>query len=76
MDGVTIRSPKEPYMIPPLDIFRKEEGNYLWKASAENFELAKSKVAQLAERAPGEYMIFSQTTGNKTLINSPEQKPQ
>ena len=63
-------------MIPPLDIFSKEEGNYVWKASAESFELAKSKVKQLAAKAPGEYMIFSQTTRNKTLINSPEQKPQ
>ena len=55
-------------MIPPLDIFRKEQGNYVWKGAAESLELAQSKVKQLAEKAPGEYMIFSQTTGNKIVI--------
>ena len=55
-------------MIPPLDIFRKEQGNYVWKGAAESLELAQSKVTKLAEKAPGEYMIFSQTTGNKIVI--------
>jgi len=55
-------------VIPPLDIFRKEQGNYVWKGAAESLELAQSKVKQLAEKAPGEYMIFSQTTGNKIVI--------
>jgi len=55
-------------VIPPLDIFRKEQGNYVWKGAAESLELAQSKVKQLAEKSPGEYMIFSQTTGNKIVI--------
>jgi hypothetical protein len=55
-------------VIPPLDIFRKEQGNYVWKGAAESLELAQSKVKQLAEKAPGEYMVFSQTTGNKIVI--------
>ena len=55
-------------MLAPLDIFKIQDGTYIWKGAAENFELAKSKVEQLAMNAPGEYMIFSQTTGNKTLI--------
>jgi hypothetical protein len=56
-------------MIEPLDIFIKtEDGTYVWKAAADSFELAKSKVEQLATKAPGEYMIFSQTTGNKILV--------
>jgi len=38
------------------------------KAAAGSLELAKSKVEQLAANAPGEYMIFSQTTGNKITI--------
>jgi hypothetical protein len=45
-----------------LDIFKKQEGTYVWKAAAETFELAKSKIQQMATIAPGEYMIFSQTT--------------
>jgi len=55
-------------VIPPLDIFKMQEGTYVWKAAAENLEIAKSKVQQLATVAPGEYMIFSQTTGKKTII--------
>jgi hypothetical protein len=55
-------------VLPPLDIFKKQEGTYVWKAAAETFELAKSKVQQMATIAPGEYMIFSQTTRKKTVI--------
>jgi hypothetical protein len=55
-------------MLAPLDIFKMQDGTYVWKAAAESLELAKSKVQQLATTAPGEYMIFSQTTGNKTIV--------
>jgi len=55
-------------MLAPLDIFKMQDGTYVWKAAAESFEVAKSKVEQMARIAPGEYMIFSQTTQNKTLI--------
>jgi hypothetical protein len=55
-------------MLAPLDIFKVQNGTYVWKGAAETFELAKSKVEQLAISAPGEYMIFSQTTRDKTLI--------
>ena len=57
-------------MLEPLDIFIKmEDGTYMWKAAAESFELAKSKVQRLATTFPGEYMIFSHTTGTKILVN-------
>ena len=55
-------------MQSPLDIFKMHNGAYVWKGTAESFELAKSKVEQLAMNAPGEYLIYNQTTGNKTLI--------
>jgi hypothetical protein len=56
-------------MLAPLDIFkRQEDGNYVWKAAAESLELAESTVQRLAITSPGEYMIFNQTTQNKTLI--------
>jgi hypothetical protein len=55
-------------MLAPLDIFKMQDGTYVWKAAADSFEVAKSKVEELAAKAPGEYMIFSQTTGNKTVI--------
>jgi hypothetical protein len=53
----------------PLDIFKMEkDGTYLWKGAAENFELAKSTVERLATSSPGEYMIFSQTTGKRIVV--------
>jgi hypothetical protein len=55
-------------MLAPLDIFKMQDGAYVWKGAAESFEVAKFKVQQLARNAPGEYMIFSQATGKKTLI--------
>jgi hypothetical protein len=56
-------------VLKPLDIFVKmESGTYLWKGTAETFELAKTKVKQLVTAAPGDYLIFSQTTGKKTII--------
>jgi hypothetical protein len=57
-------------MVEPLDIFVKmEDGTYVWKAAADSFELAKSTVQRLATTSPGEYMIFSHTTGNKIVVN-------
>jgi hypothetical protein len=54
---------------PFMDIFIKmERGTYLWKGTAKTFELAKTKVEQLATNTPGEYLIFSQATGKKTVI--------
>jgi hypothetical protein len=53
-----------------LDIFFKtEEGTYVWKAAAGSFEVAKSKVQRLATTFPGEYMIFSQSTRGKIVVN-------
>ena len=61
---------KDPSLVlEPLDIFIKmEDGTYVWKAAADSFELAKSTVERLATNSPGEYMIFSQTTGNKVVV--------
>jgi hypothetical protein len=52
-------------MLAPLDIFKMQDGEYVWKAAADSFELAKSKAEELG---PGNYMIFSQTTSNKTIL--------
>jgi hypothetical protein len=55
-------------MLAPLDVFKmQEDGTYVWKA-AESLELAESTARRLAITSPGEYMIFNQTTQNKTLI--------
>jgi hypothetical protein len=56
-------------MLAPLDIFKMEDGTYVWKATADSLGLAKSAVQRLAANSPGEYMIFSQNTGNKIVFN-------
>ena len=55
-------------MFAPLDVFRMDGGVYIWKAAAESFELAKLTVQRLAATCPGEYMIYSQTTGRKIVV--------
>jgi hypothetical protein len=56
-------------MLEPMDIFKmREDGTFLWKGAAQNLDLAKSKVKQLAITAPGPYMIYSQITGEKTVL--------
>ena len=63
-------------MLAPLDIFKMQDGAYVWKAAADCFEIAKSKAEELG---PGNYMIFSQATSNKTILTldgSTAQTPQ
>ena len=63
-------------MLEPLDIFIKiEDGTYVRKTAADSFELAKSKVEQLATNVPGEYMIFNQNTGNKIVVKNSLPEP-
>jgi len=52
-------------MLESLDILFIKDGTYLWKASAANVEAAKSKIEQLD---PGDYVIFDQATGKKTVV--------
>jgi hypothetical protein len=52
-----------------LDIFIKmQDGTYEWKPAAATFEVATSKIEQLATAAPGDYVIFDQTTGTEILV--------
>jgi hypothetical protein len=56
-------------MLEPMDIFKiRDDGTFLWKGAAQNLDLAKSKVKQLSATAPGPYMIYSQITGEKTVL--------
>ena len=60
-------------MVPPFDIFQKEpDGKLRWIEAAESLESAQARVQKFMKLSPGEYMIFSQKTGNKILIGSPE----
>ncbi len=56
----------------PLDIFKLEKDGIVWKGTAESLEIAKESVKAMVENSPGDYLIFSPTTGNKTVIKLKE----
>jgi hypothetical protein len=55
-------------VIPPIDIFRKDASGLLWIETAQTPEEAKIRVQELAARAPGEYLIFSQFRERKLPV--------
>jgi hypothetical protein len=56
-------------MIPPLDIFKLEpDGQLVWKGTAEDLVTAKLNVKVLATNSPADYIIYSQQTGDKTIV--------
>jgi len=55
-------------MIAPFDIFKEKEGSLLWCGEALTLEEAKAKVKAMAESEKTEYVIFSQKTGNRIVI--------
>ena len=57
----------------PLDIYKFEnDGTTLWKGTAENLEVAKLSVKMMVETSPGDYLIFSPATGEKTVVKLKE----
>lgn len=56
----------------PLDIFKLEKDGIVWKGTAENLEVAKLSVKAMVETSPGDYLIFSPATGDKTVIKLEE----
>jgi hypothetical protein len=55
-------------VIPLIDIFRKDPSGLLWIEAVQTQEEAKIRVQELAASVPGEYLIFSQGTGNRLPV--------
>lgn len=56
-------------MIAPFDIFRTDKsGTLLWCGEAKTLDEAKERVATLMAAEQTEYVIFSQKTGNRMVI--------
>ncbi len=71
---VKLLFPKEPYRDPAIGHLQDAGRNL--RVESGTRELAKLKAEGLG---PGDYMIFSQTTSNKTILTldgSSEPKPQ
>jgi hypothetical protein len=56
-------------MVPPFDIFRVEsDGHLAWRDTGATLELARLRIKILMVAQPGDYVIYSQETGHKTVI--------
>ena len=57
-------------MIAPFDLFRTEaDGSVKWLCVCADLDAAKARVLELSATLPADYLISSQTTGNRLLIN-------
>jgi hypothetical protein len=67
---------QQGHAISQLDIFRVEtDGDLRWIGTSNTLESAVSSVKILAAPTPGDYLIISENTGEKTFIslwNKPE----
>jgi hypothetical protein len=56
-------------MAKPVDIYKfEDDGSIRWIGTAESLEDAKLTVKILAKSSPGDYLIFSPETGDKTVV--------
>jgi hypothetical protein len=63
--------PQNSVMLPPFDIFRVEtDGHLVWKDTAETLVLARLRIKILMVSQPGDFVIYSQETGHKTVVKS------
>jgi hypothetical protein len=60
-------------MLPPFDLFKQEpNGTLRWLGAMPDVETGKAKAQELMRSTPGEYFVFSQTTGNKFHVDPEE----
>ena len=48
-----------------LDLYRTTSEGTEWVGTFVEFDIAKAKLMELAETAPGDYSIFDQSTGER-----------
>ena len=63
-------------MIPPYDIFKRDEtGDPVWIEAVSDLETAKCRIIELSSVAPGRYVVFNHSNGRMvssgTVIASP-----
>jgi hypothetical protein len=57
-------------MAHTLDIFNADANGLIWQGTADNLEGAKANVKALRAKSPGDYVIFSQQTGDKIVMKA------
>jgi hypothetical protein len=64
-------------MFSPLDIFRVEtDGHLVWRSAAEDLGAAQRRIRILMASEPADYVIYSQETGEKTVVRAEIQRAQ
>ena len=54
-------------MQTPFDLLRRDpDGSFIWIEAAADLVLARTRLRELASRAPGEYVLFDHTS-QKTI---------
>lgn len=61
-------------MIAPFDIFKDKQGTLMWCGTAMSLDEAKDKVRSMVAAEKTEYVIFSQKTGNRLVVQPDEKK--
>jgi hypothetical protein len=61
-------------MIAPFDLFKQYGDGVFWFASAATLEEAHTLIKAKAGTLPGQYIILSQKTGNKTVVTAGQDK--
>jgi hypothetical protein len=58
-------------VIAPFDIFRTaKDGQLMWCGTAASLDEAKTKVHELMASEKTDYVIFSQKTGNRLVVQA------
>jgi len=69
--SATAKVRKQGIMDSPFDIFRVEgAGSLLWRGAATSLTDAKSRVSELAQSSPADYLIVNMHTGVRVRISA------
>ena len=63
----TSKSTRWGAVMASLDLYRTTSEGTEWVGSFWDLDVAKAKLMELAETAPGDYSIFDQSTGNRVF---------
>jgi hypothetical protein len=61
----TSKSTRWGAVMTSLDLYRTTSEGTEWVGTFVEFDIAKAKLMELAETAPGDYSIFDQSTGER-----------
>ena len=68
---IVIQRRCDKFMHEHFDIFKiAQNGDHIWLEAAESLDAATARVSALRQSAPGDYMIFGQSTGKRIVFTA------